>query len=122
MLSKKKSEFLKDVKDADLYIKISLERIEGMDSLNQRINIMRDLLLINQNPDNIPKIKAKLEINYIRFLKEQFQLRNHQNTPFIIKTIGELGLFTTNTALLIHTVVHLFDLVYMKPETKKELN
>ncbi|MHA1744661.1 MAG: hypothetical protein ACTSWW_01610, partial [Promethearchaeota archaeon] len=117
LLSKKKSEFLKDVKDADLYIKISLERIEGMDSLNQRINILRDLLLINQNPDNIPKIKAKLEINYIRFLKEQFQLRNHQNTPFLVKTMGDLGLFSSNTSLLIHTVVHLFDLIYIKPET-----
>ncbi|MHA1767563.1 MAG: tetratricopeptide repeat protein [Promethearchaeota archaeon] len=117
LLSNKKITKIKNTKDLNIYIKISLQRVENIDSINQRINILRDLLSLDANPDLKKKIKEKLEDNYCNFLKEQFKLGNVRNTPSILTTISKLSLFSKRTNLLIHTIVYLFDSYYCDSET-----
>ena len=59
LLNKEKSAFLQKPQDMDVYIKITLQKVDAMDSINQRINILRDLLALNKNPDMFSKIQAK---------------------------------------------------------------
>jgi hypothetical protein len=117
LLNKNKSTFLNNTKDLDIYIKITLQRTEGMKSVNQRINILRDLLRINTNPDNIPNIIFNLEANYLLLLKEFFQQGNVKNLPYILNLLSELNLFELKVNLLTHTLVYLFNSYYVESET-----
>jgi hypothetical protein len=109
LLSKERSNFIQDPKELELYIKISLQRLDGIDSANQRINILRDLLQFNQNPDLNPVIIGKFEENYIVLVKELFESRNFANILGTIRTISQLKLFENNPGILIHTIVYLFE-------------
>ncbi len=117
MLSNRNITKIKNTKDLNIYIKISLQRVEGIDTINQRINILRDLLNLDTNPELKKQINEKLEDNYCNFLKEQFKLGNVGNVPTILKNISKLGLFSKRKSLLIHTMVYLFDSYYSDSET-----
>lgn len=115
LLNKEKSAFVQNPKELDLYIKVSLQKIDAIDSTNQRINILRDLASLNKNPDNLPLLQNKLEENYIRYLKEVFQYNNPEAIPGLINIFVDLHLFRTRTSLLINTIVYLFDLYPAEP-------
>ncbi len=117
MLNNKNITKIKNSKDLNIYTKISLQRVEGIDSINQRINILRDLLNLDINPNLKIQIKERLEDNYCNFLKEQFKLGNVRNIPSILKSISKLELFLKRKSLLIHTMVYLFDSYYSDSET-----
>ncbi|MHA1648036.1 MAG: hypothetical protein ACTSVL_10720 [Promethearchaeota archaeon] len=112
LLSKKLPEIMENSEDLDLYVKISLERIEGMTSLNQRLNVLRDLLRLNKNPDNFQAIIKKLEENYIKFMKQQIELANIEDIPSILNMMADLNLFQENLPVLVHTIVYMFEKVY----------
>ncbi len=114
LLSKGRKKFVKSNEDLDLYVKISLQKIDGMDSINQRINILRDLQNINKNPDNFPIINEKLEHNYILLLKEIFNLGNTNRLPDILKIVKRLDLFGENIGILLQTIVYLIDSCYVE--------
>ena len=117
MLNNKNITKIRNSKDLKIYVKISLQRVEGIDNINQRINILRDLLNLDTDPDLKVQINEKLEDNYCNFLKEQFKMGNVGNIPSILKTISKLGLFLKRKNLLIHTIVYLFDSYYSDSET-----
>ena len=112
LLTKKKAAWVKNPKDLAKYIQISLERIEGMSSISQRLNVLRDLFSLTTDPTLIAKIQKKMERNYILFLKEQFSVNNIQAISSILKSILQFQLFVENQSLLVHTVVYLFDSYY----------
>ncbi|QEE15142.1 tetratricopeptide repeat protein [Promethearchaeum syntrophicum] len=117
MLNNKNFTQIRNSKDLKIYVKISLQRIEGIDTVNQRINILRDLLNLDTDPVLKTQIIEKLEDNYCIFLKEQFKLGNVGNVPSILKIISKLDLFSKRKSLLIHTMVYLFDSYYSNSET-----
>ncbi len=117
MLNNRNITKIRNSKDLKIYVKISLQRVEGIDTVNQRINILRDLLNLDTDPDLKMQIIEKLEDNYCNFLKEQFKLGNVGNVPSILKTISKLDLFSKRKNLLIHTMVYLFDSYYSDSET-----
>ena len=117
MLTNRNITKIRNSKDLNIYVKISLQRIEGIDTVNQRINILRDLLNLDIESDLKFQIIEKLEDNYCNFLKEQFKLGNVGNIPSILKSIAKLDLFSKRKNLLIHTIVYLFDSYYSNSET-----
>jgi hypothetical protein len=117
MLNNRNITKIRNSKDLNIYVKISLQRVEGIDTINQRINILRDLINLDTEPDLKLQINEKLEDNYCNFLKEQFKLGNVRNVPLILKSISKLGLFSERKNLLIHTIVYLFDSYYSDSET-----
>ena len=116
LLNKEKSAFLQKPQDMDVYIKITLQKVDAMDSINQRINILRDLLALNKNPDMFSKIQAKLETNYLTFLKQQFEFNSSKNIPGILKTLVDFKLFQEQISLLVHTLVYMFEANYADPD------
>ncbi|UYP47055.1 hypothetical protein NEF87_003340 [Candidatus Lokiarchaeum ossiferum] len=112
LLTKKKAAWVKDPNDLAKYIQISLERIEGMASISQRLNVLRDLFSLSTDPSLIAKIQRKMERNYILYLKEQFSVDNIQAVSSILKSVLQYQLFEENQSLLVHTVVYLFDSYY----------
>ena len=109
LLNQNKPTSVKNSRDMDIYIKVSMEKLAYLKSINQRINILRDLLSVNTNPDNIFQIIDKLEENYLLFIKEQFMLENSTNIPFLLKSIKRLNLYQTKPGILVKTLVYLFD-------------
>lgn len=110
LLNQKTRQNLKNSRDLDIFIKISLEKLVSIKSINQRINILRDLASINKNPDNTPIITLELEKNYLAFIKELFISNTLFNLSNTLKEIRRLELFDKNIDLFIHTIVYLFDM------------
>ncbi|WP_457558316.1 hypothetical protein [Candidatus Harpocratesius sp.] len=117
LLNQKTRQNLKNSRDIDIFIKISLEKLVSIKSINQRINILRDLASINKNPDNTPIITLELEKNYLAFIKELFVANTKFNLPHVLKEIRRLGLFDNNIDLFINTMVYLFDLYSAPSQT-----
>ncbi|MHA1476350.1 MAG: hypothetical protein ACTSQ5_14335, partial [Promethearchaeota archaeon] len=61
MLNNRNITKIRNSKDLKIYVKISLQRVEGIDTVNQRINILRDLLNLDTDPDLKMQIIEKLE-------------------------------------------------------------
>ncbi|MHA1775663.1 MAG: hypothetical protein ACTSWC_02750 [Promethearchaeota archaeon] len=109
LLNQKNHLDLKNGRDLDIYVQISLEKLATVSSINQRLNILRDLKKINQNPDIEPIITQELEKNYLTFIKNQFQSSLSRNIPQILKEIKRINLFEQNVDLLINSLVYLID-------------
>lgn len=109
LLNRNKLTSVKNTRDMDIYIKVSMEKIVNLKSTNQKISILRDLLSINTNPDNLVEIIQKLEENYLIYIKELFALEQVTQLPFVLKSIKLLNLFEKTSDFLVKTVVYLFD-------------
>ncbi|MHA1610732.1 MAG: hypothetical protein ACTSYU_01660 [Promethearchaeota archaeon] len=109
LLNQEKPTSVKNSRDMDIYIKVSMEKLANLKSVNQQINVLRDLLSVNTNPDNLIHITENLEEKYLLFIKEQFMLENSANIPFLLKSINRLNLYNTKPGVLVNTVVYLFD-------------
>ncbi len=109
LLNQDNNTSVKNSRDMDVYIKVSMEKLANLKSVNQRINVLRDLLSVNTNPDNLLQLTEKLEENYLLFIKEQFMLGNSTNIPSLLKSIKRLNLYQTKPDILVNTLVYMFD-------------
>ncbi len=114
LLTQRNDVLLETTKDVSTYIEISLERVEGLESINQRINLLKDLYRLAPNPTYLQKIRIKLEKNYLLYLKMQFKIGNMRRIPEMIRMFTEYKLYTPNPNILVHTLVFLFEKYYVK--------
>lgn len=121
LLSQKDQLNLKKARDLDIYIQISLEKLPSIASINQRLNLLRDLKVLNQNPDYVQTINQELEKNYINFIKIHFQNSLSQKILQILKEIRRLNLFEQNIELLLNSISYLIETYPIESPTIMEI-
>jgi hypothetical protein len=116
LLTKKNEKLRQTAKNIDTYIRISLERVDNMESVNHRLNLLREISNLNKKPALAKIINEKMELNYIFYLKKQFSLGNFAQIPHLMKSIADLQIFMPDPTLLIHSIVFLFEKYYVKSQ------
>lgn len=100
---------IETIEDLDLFINISLQKIDQLEDFRQKIIKLRDLNNLNQNPDNRPIIEEKMEESYIGLLQRTSDITE------INTTIQEITRANITPSNILDAIVDVFDTYEFMP-------